>query len=299
MTGRDWWTLARGVNVIMGILTVPLGALIVGAASQNNIAIPLLLHTLSVAFFMAGWNTLNDLLDINADRINHPTRPLASGAISEEDAKKFSLVCFSLSTIMLVGIVFHTERTIGHLEWLDSVVIWGIALILMSAYEFDGIPFKPCLKKTGLFGNLSVSGLIAVVIVFGAAAVGHGTELFPWTVAICAMMIGTAREIIKDVEDMEGDSERHTLPMKIGSEKARKVAWICTLLAFISMGMPFALDLLPLTHIVFLTPALVYLTMVKVPIVKGEDTKASKLLKRALLYGLLGFTTTGLIPILF
>jgi len=285
--------------VIMGILTVPLGALIVGAASQDNIAIPLLLHTLSVAFFMAGWNALNDLLDINADRINHPTRPLASGAISEEAAKKFSLVCFFLSTIMLVGIIFHTEQTIGHLQWLDSVAIWGIALILMSAYEFDGIPFKPCLKKSGLFGNLSVSGLIAVVIVFGAAAVGHGTELFPWTVAICAMMIGTAREIIKDVEDMEGDSERHTLPMKIGVEKARKVAWICTLVAFISMGMPFALDLLPLAYIGFLTPALVYLTMVKAPIVKGEDTKASKFLKRALLYGLLGFTATGLIPILF
>jgi hypothetical protein len=39
--------------------------------------------------------------------------------------------------------------------------------------------------------------------------------------------------------------------------------------------------------------------MVKAPIVKGEDTKASKFLKRALLLGLLGFTATGLIPILF
>jgi geranylgeranylglycerol-phosphate geranylgeranyltransferase len=299
MTGRDWWTLARGVNVTMGVLTVLLGALIVGALSQDNIAIPLLLHSLSVAFFMAGWNALNDLQDINADRINHPTRPLASGAISEQAAKIFSWVCFVLSTIMLGGIIFHTEKTIGHLEWLDSAVIWGIALILMSAYEFDGIPFNPCLKKTGLYGNLSVSGLIAVVIVFGAAAVGHGTEILPWSVAICAMMIGTSREIIKDVEDMDGDSERHTLPMKIGAERARMVAWICALLAFISMGMPFALDLLPLGYIIFLAPALISLTMVKAPIVKGEDTKASKLLKRSLLFGLLGFTVTGLFPILF
>jgi geranylgeranylglycerol-phosphate geranylgeranyltransferase len=298
MTGRDWWTLARGVNVIMGILTVPLGALIVGAASQDNIAIPLLLHTLSVAFFMAGWNALNDLQDINADRINHPTRPLASGAITEQAAKKFSWICFALSAFMLGGIVLHTEQTIGHLEWLDSAAIWGVALILMSSYEFDGIPFNPCLKKSGLYGNLSVSGLIAVVIVFGAAAVGHGTDILPWTVAICAMMIGTSREIIKDVEDMEGDLERHTLPMKIGAEKARMVAWICALLAIISMGMPFALDLLELAYIVFLAPALFFLTMVKAPIVKGEDTKASKLLKRALLFGLLGFTVTGLIPIL-
>jgi len=138
-----------------------------------------------------------------------------------------------------------------------------------------------------------------VVIVFGAASVGHGIAILPWTVAICAMMIGTSREIIKDIEDMEGDSERHTLPMKIGAEKARMVAWVCALLAFISMGLPFALDLLPLAHIIFLTPAMVYLTMVKAPIFKGEDTKASKFLKRALLFGLLGFTVTGLIPILF
>lgn len=283
----------------MGMLTVPLGALIVGAAGQDNVAIPLLLHTLSVAFFMAGWNALNDLQDINADRINHPTRPLASGTITEQAAKNFSWICFILSTIMLGGIILHTEQTIGHLDWLDSAAIWAIALILMSSYEFDGIPFNPCLKKSGLYGNLSVSGLIAVVIVFGAAAVGHGTDILPWTVAICAMMIGTSREIIKDVEDMEGDSERHTLPMKIGAEKARMIAWVCALLAFISMSMPFALDLLPLTYIVFLTPALIFLTMVKAPIVKGEDTKASKLLKRALLFGLLGFTATGLIPILF
>ncbi len=282
----------------MGILTVPLGALIVGAVSQDDIIVPLLLHTLSVAFFMAGWNALNDLQDIKVDQINHPTRPLPSGAISEQAAKKFSWACFILSTLTLIGIIIHAEKSIGHLEWIDSAVIWGLALILMSSYEFDGIPFRPCLKKTGLYGNLSVSGLIAIVIVFGAAAVGHGTDVLPWTVATCAMMIGTAREIIKDVEDIDGDSERHTLPMKIGSDSARTVAWVCSLLAFVSMGMPFALDLLPLSYIVFLTPALLFLTMVKAPIVKGEDTKASKLLKRALLFGLLGFTATGLVPIL-
>jgi geranylgeranylglycerol-phosphate geranylgeranyltransferase len=199
---------------------------------------------------------------------------------------------------MLGIIVVNAERSIGHLEWLDSVAIWAVALFLMSAYEFDGIPFKPCLKKSGLWGNLAVSGLIAVVIVFGAAAVGHGTDLLPWSVAICAMMMSTAREIIKDVEDMEGDSERNTLPMKIGPEKARAISWVCSLLALISMAMPFALDLLPTAFIGFLAPSMFYLLMVKAPIVKGEDTKASKYLKRALLFGILGFTASGIAPIL-
>ncbi len=279
----------------MGAITVPVGALIVGAASQTDIALPLALHTLSVAFFMAGWNALNDILDIEADKVNHPNRPLASGAITETAAKKFSWGAMILSAITLILIIIHAENNIGHLEWLDSVAIWAVALILMSAYEFDGIPFKTCLKKSGLWGNLSVSGLIAVVIVFGAAAVGYGTDPLPWLVAICAMMIGTAREIIKDVEDMEGDAERDTLPMKIGAEKARMVSWVCGLIGFISMGLPFALKLLPTSFIGFMGPAMLYLLMVKGPIMKGEDTKASKYLKRALLFGLLGFMTCGIV----
>ena len=109
MGAYQWWTLARGVNVIMGVITVPVGALIVGAAGQNDIAAPLILHTLSVAFFMAGWNALNDLKDINADRINHPNRPLASGAISEKAASMFSWIMMILSAIMLMAIILQSN----------------------------------------------------------------------------------------------------------------------------------------------------------------------------------------------
>ena len=297
MGAYQWWTLARGVNVIMGVITVPVGALIVGAAGQNDIAAPLILHTLSVAFFMAGWNALNDLKDINADRINHPNRPLASGAISEKAASMFSWIMMILSAIMLMAIILQSND-IKSYDWLDSCIIWFIALFLMVAYEFDGIPFKVCLKKSGLWGNLSVSGLNAVVIEFGGASVGHGTDLLPWLVAICAMMIGTSREIIKDVEDMEGDLERNTLPMKIGAEKARLISWVCSFLGFISMGLPFAFKLIPTPYIAFLGPGMYFLLLVKAPIFKGDDTKASKYLKRSLLFGLLGFTACGIMPLI-
>ena len=284
--------------MLMGAITVIVGALIVGGVSRNEVIIPLILHTLSVGFFMAGWNALNDLMDIEADRINRPKRPLPSESISEKQAANFAWANMILSASMLIAIILHAEKNIGYLEWLDSVAIWIIALILMCAYEFDGIPFKVCLKKSGLWGNLSVSGLIAVVIVFGASAVGHGTDPLPWLVALCAMMIGTAREIIKDVEDMEGDSERNTLPMKIGSEKARITAWICAFLGFVSMWLPFVFNQFPRAFVVFLTPAMFLLLRSKVPIAKGDDSKASKVLKRSLQLGLLGFITCGILTIL-
>jgi len=297
MALREWWTLARGVNVLMGAITVLVGALIVGGVNGNEVVIPLILHTLSVALFMAGWNALNDLMDIDVDRINRPNRPLPSGKISEKQAKNFAWATMILSFFTLLAIIFHAEKNIGHMEWSDSVVIWIIALILMCAYEFDGVPFKVCLKKSGLWGNLSVSGLIAVVIVFGASAVGHGTNSLPWFVALCAMMIGTAREIIKDVEDMEGDSERNTLPMKIGAEKARVAAWVCAFFGFVSMWLPFLFNQFPRAYVVFMTPSMFLLLRSKVPIAKGDDSKASKMLKRALQFGLIGFITCGIMNV--
>ncbi|MBC8437732.1 MAG: geranylgeranylglycerol-phosphate geranylgeranyltransferase [Euryarchaeota archaeon] len=298
MAARDWWKLARGVNVLMGAITVPVGALIVGAAGQSDTIVSIDLHTISVATFMAGWNTLNDLEDIEADIVNHPDRPLAKGTIDIPSAKNFYRAMMAVSFLSLLAIVGLHDGGPQGFGWLDSVLIWMTALILMYSYEYDGMPFNPCLKRRGLAGNLSVSGLIAVVIVFGASAVDSGLSPLPWSVALCAMMIGTAREIVKDIEDMGGDEGRDTLPMKVGAEKARITVWVFTFISFITIGLPFALDLFPLPFIGFMGPAIFYLLLVKGPIAKGEDTKASKYLKRALLFGLLGFTACGVVPYL-
>jgi geranylgeranylglycerol-phosphate geranylgeranyltransferase len=293
MGAKEWWTLARGVNVMMGSIAVAVGALIVGAAGQTGNALPIALHALSVATFMAGWNALNDLKDIDADRVNHPSRPLPSGAISEVTAKKFSIGMMSASALCLAIIVWHAENSVGEEEWMDSVAIWLLALFLMVAYEFDGMPSKVCLKKRGLWGNLAISGLIAVLIVFGAAAVGHGTDPLPWLVGLCALMIGGAREVVKDVEDLAGDTDRETLPMKIGAKPARAWAWVLSLIGFVAMVLPFGLELFPKGLIVVMLPAMLTLLATKPPLARGEDTKASKFLKRALMLGLAGFTISG------
>ena len=48
---------------------------------------------------MSAWNVYNDLMDIEGDQINHPRRPLASGDVSIETARKIAM--FSLVTSII------------------------------------------------------------------------------------------------------------------------------------------------------------------------------------------------------
>ena len=295
----DYWRLPRGVNVIMGTLAVPGGALLVTDFSEPASVHAVLLHALSVAAFMAGWNTLNDVNDLEADRINRPNRPIPSGRVSLESARHFGLLMMGVSVAALVAVIIHAERTFDGLVWWDSIVIWLLALFLFSSYEYDGVPFTPCLKRQGFKGNLAISVLVSVLLVFGAAAVGEGLEPLPWIVALAALAINTAREIIKDVQDLAGDADRTTLPMHIGPEQARTYAWVCSLVGMVFLVLPYGLAMLPKGAIVLQLPALLSVIMAKPKLVSGEDARASAHLKAALFLGLLGFITSVLLTDFF
>ena len=285
----DYWHLPRGVNVIMGALAVPAGALLVSDFSDSVAVHAVLLHTLSVAGFMAGWNTLNDVNDLEADRINRLERPIPSGRVSLESARRFGLLMMGISVAALVAIIIHAERTFDGLVWWDSIVIWMMAFFLFTSYEYDGMPFTPCLKCQGFKGNLAISVLVSVLLVFGAAAVGEGLEVLPWLVAVAALAINTAREIIKDVQDLAGDAERTTLPMQIGPQQARTYAWFCSLLGMVFLVLPYGLEMLPKGAVILQLPAMLSAIMAKPKLVTGEDAQASRYLKGALFLGLLGF----------
>lgn len=85
---RTWWDLSRGSNVIWGCSTIALGAVLIGVNYHDSL-ISLALHSFCIGAFIAGWFAINDLLDIDIDRVNHPNRPLPSESISLKAAKKY------------------------------------------------------------------------------------------------------------------------------------------------------------------------------------------------------------------
>ena len=51
---RSWWDLSRGGNVVLGIMTISLGALLAGVGYQEG-GLPLALHAFCIGAFIAGW----------------------------------------------------------------------------------------------------------------------------------------------------------------------------------------------------------------------------------------------------
>ena len=223
MAARSWWDLSRGGNVVLGIMTISLGTLIMGVNYQESV-LPLALHAFCIGAFIAGWFAINDLLDIEVDRINHPGRPLPSEDIAETAASKYGHRMMILSAITLIGIIIYDERNTGKFAWVDSAIVWLVALTMMIAYELDGKPFNPCLKKRMLWGNLIIAGTVFITILFGAAAIDHATDPVLWMVAAGAMVLIMAREVSMDIHDHEGDFDRTTLARVAGVEKARKTS---------------------------------------------------------------------------
>jgi len=166
---------------------------------------------------------MNDVLDINVDRINRPNRILVNGKISKEKAVRLALALTVLA--LAIGLFINF--------WVLSTVI--VALILTWLYNFK-------FKRTPVLGNLIVAFLAGLTFITGGVAVDRllaFTLPGPLIPAFFGFLFHLAREIVKDVEDIEGDRAFgvKTLPQILGVSRALLVAMgvfvIFTLASFI------------------------------------------------------------------
>lgn len=154
-------------------------------------------------------NVLNDYLDREGDKLNHPDRPLPKGEVTPGEVRRFSIALFVLSVVPLVAlaIIGAWRSLVQPLSIAETALIWAGAVALLLGYELRW-------KARGLVGNLAVALLTGAVFLFGASTVGLPWLALPWTAM--AALATLSREIIKDTEDMAGDVDRSTLPRTHG-----------------------------------------------------------------------------------
>ena len=293
-SGPAWLTLFRIGNTLTGVIGVFLGAIVaLGELPTGKLAVITTLQAISVLCFMASWNALNDIFDLEIDRINRPDRPLPSGSISVSSAKIVTSVMMVTSLICML-LAWFTVDSMGHefSDWAPSLVIWIIALFLLANYEF---PNSLRLKDRGLPGNIAISISVGLVAVFGAAGVLQPYNHRAWSLFLVGVFYNTSREIVKDIEDMEGDEGRNTLAMRVGADSARTTAWVLSLLALAAVIIPLAFEIFPPLHVILTIPAVIYLMLVKSKLLNSEDHEASSLLKKSMTLCLAAFLASSLI----
>ncbi|WP_340155342.1 geranylgeranylglycerol-phosphate geranylgeranyltransferase [uncultured Winogradskyella sp.] len=192
----------------------------------------LVLATLLIA--AAGY-VINDIQDIETDRINKPNKLIINKYISEKDATTL----FMVLNIVGVGLGFYLTYSIGKTSFF---AVFFIASALLYIYSTS-------LKQIAIVGNAVVSLVVALSILLVGVfelipAINASNEAVQTTFinvikdyAIFAFMINLVRELVKDLEDIEGDqkAEIETLPVVLGRERANKIVFLISLVPILSI----------------------------------------------------------------
>lgn len=192
----------------------------------------LVLATLLIA---AGGYVINDIYDVETDKINKPNLRIIDKHITEKTA--FTL--FMVLNVIGVGIGFYLANSIGKSGFF---AIFFVASALLYIYSSS-------LKQIAVVGNIIVSIVVALsillVAVFELIPVMYANNQAVQTTfikiiidyAVFAFMINLVREMVKDLEDIKGDqkAEITTLPVLLGKDRANKIVFIISLIPILSI----------------------------------------------------------------
>jgi geranylgeranylglycerol-phosphate geranylgeranyltransferase len=242
------------------------------AIIDKTISIPIILAMLAVFFETAAGNVINDYFDYNIDLINKPERPIPSGRISLKSGKNYGYFLFLAGTICGFLISFLTNN------WIPFAIVL-IADVVLYLYAYK-------LKATPLIGNLAVGFMTGFGFVFGGFTINNPsmimTSIF---LGFFAFVMTTAREIIKDIEDIEGDKAdgAKTLPIMIGVKIPAVISAILIIVDSALCPLLYYYHIFGIFYLVIIAIAVILFIYCAAIILKSQDektaAKASKYLK--------------------
>ena len=226
----SFWKFSRPHTIIGTSLSVLALYLISIATTGNDLTLINLEQMLAVWLACVCGNVyivgLNQLCDIEIDRINKPHLPLASGEFTPQQGR------------LIVGITGIFALLIARLSgnWLFATV--AVSLFLGTAYSLPPIRLKQ-FPFWAAFCILTVRGIIVNIGLF----LHYGDKLngrealnpYVWTLTLFILLFTVAIAIFKDVPDLEGDKKYNikTFTIVIGKLAVFNLSrWVITICYF-------------------------------------------------------------------
>lgn len=229
--------LSRPFTLLPPLLGIVSGAVCAWGSVHNpdpsreltlSVILTVTLGSLCAAFLNAANNAINQIYDLEIDRLNKPTRPLVTGALSIAEAWKFTIATYVIGVVptwLVVVFPYSTwgEKFAAPLAWHETFSIYFVALISTLIYS---MPSWGRTKARGMAANWTIAiprGCLLKVAGWAMVArIGHWE---PWAIGSIFMLFLVGAASTKDFADIEGDKAGgcKTLPILHGPKKA---AWI-------------------------------------------------------------------------
>jgi 4-hydroxybenzoate polyprenyltransferase len=164
----------------------------------------------------AASNAINQIYDLNIDRVNKPKRPLPSGTLSMGEAWALTLFAFVVAWVLAWLAAPGGRRECFWIVLFTSVLVWA----------YSAPPLRT--KRHGIWANVTIAiprGLLLKVAGWSTVKTVFGLE--PWFIGTIFGLFVLGASSTKDFADIEGDRADgcQTLPILYGVKKA---AWVIT-----------------------------------------------------------------------
>lgn len=234
---KYWRELVRPFTLLPPLLGILSGAICAFGSAHNpdparqvtlSVFLTVSLGSICASLMNAASNVINQIYDVEIDRINKPKRPLVTGAITTREAWRGSLWMYAAALIPTWLVVVYpwntfTEKLFAPLEWHQCFFLYLAGLIFTFIYS---APRLGRTKAHGLWANWTIAiprGCLLKVAGWSMVASIWSTE--PWFIGIIFMLFLLGAASTKDFSDIEGDRAGgcKTPPILYG---VRRAAWI-------------------------------------------------------------------------
>jgi 4-hydroxybenzoate polyprenyltransferase len=181
---------------------------------QWGLVIYPLIGSAMAAVLNAASNALNQVCDVEIDRVNKPKRPLPSGRLGVAEATRFAVLTYTIA-LVLAWLVAPGGR---------HECFWIVVVATFITLLYSVPPFRT--KRLGIWANVTIAIPRGVLLkVSGWSSVKTVFGLEPWYIGLIFGLFLLGATTTKDFADMEGDARGgcRTLPIQFGVHRA---AWM-------------------------------------------------------------------------
>jgi len=216
-----------------------------------------ILLVIATVCIAAGGYVINNIMDQDTDEIAKPQNRVVGVSISETVAYNWYIGL----TIVGVGIGFYLSNVI-YKPTFASMFILVATLLYMYATSFKQIPvLGNVVVALMLSTSIIIIGLFDILPAIDVDNCFRMKEAFDILMhyAIFAFIINLIREIVKDMEDMDGDYQSgiNSLPIAIGVQKTKIIVGVLTVISIGILAYYVNSNLFELDYVVYYTMILI------------------------------------------